>query len=653
MSSKAADWKQKYLDALDAQEKSERKLRQISDLQQRGLLRLSLIAEGVDTELDRQLASLRKVLREANTSSRDLNLVVDALESQVKRMDIVRSERSAIVESAFKDLLLQLKEGSLQREDKSALKKFSKQLARRSQQIPQYPSLVKDFSKLQQQILHKQPQADAGPGWLASLFAKKAAPASDHSSVDLVSQTSADSAEPVANHEIPVEEPDNAALADVEAAGGKEIPVVAADREPQPLVIEGIDTPPSLATPSPATTQPVPAAQTEPDQPDTAPVVEPPELAQVALAQRAMIGEPDQIDDRSAEQEPPFSRLSEAIRSILNELLQQLEPPALAAENHRAAQSLIERGLNWYELVPTLENISLVVLASLNQHQQEYGEFLQQLNQRLSAAQSALSDAGDLQQQQRTAGQELVQSMREEVSGLQQEVAAADELGQLKQQVTSRLDRILTAVDRHQTQQAEQQQSLSQQLDSLVNRVRDMEQQSAEAEQRIEQQRQLALRDVLTQLPNREGYQQRMAQEYQRWQRYQRPLSLVVCDVDHFKSINDNYGHLAGDKVLRIIAKTLAKRLRNTDYVARYGGEEFVIVMPETDATQAMAVAETVRQAIASCPFHFREQPVSITMSFGVAEFAAAETPETVFARADKALYQAKDEGRNRCLPAL
>ena len=127
---------------------------------------------------------------------------------------------------------------------------------------------------------------------------------------------------------------------------------------------------------------------------------------------------------------------------------------------------------------------------------------------------------------------------------------------------------------------------------------------------------------------------------------------MIVCDVDYFKKVNDDYGHLAGDKVLRIIAKTLRTRLRKTDFIARFGGEEFVILMPETQQDQALNVAEGVREAIASCPFHFKEQPVSITTSFGIAEFFKGDNGEKVFSRADRALYQAKEEGRNRCVVA-
>jgi diguanylate cyclase len=207
-------------------------------------------------------------------------------------------------------------------------------------------------------------------------------------------------------------------------------------------------------------------------------------------------------------------------------------------------------------------------------------------------------------------------------------------------------------MDRHQESEHAREQSLTEQLDALVERVKKMEQESEQAEARIEEHRQRALRDVLTQLPNREAYQQRLEEEFERWRRYQRPLSLAVCDIDFFKRINDTYGHQAGDKVLRIIGKSVKQRLRKSDFLARYGGEEFVLLLPETTGEQAITVVDAIREAVANCPFHFKEKPVAITLSFGVCEFREGFNSEAVFAHADKALYRAKEQGRNQCVLA-
>ena len=144
--------------------------------------------------------------------------------------------------------------------------------------------------------------------------------------------------------------------------------------------------------------------------------------------------------------------------------------------------------------------------------------------------------------------------------------------------------------------------------------------------------------------------EERLEQEYARWQRYESPLSVMIVDVDHFKRINDTYGHQAGDKALRIIARELAMAIRKTDFIGRYGGEEIVILMPETPADAALVAADKLRQRIEKCGFHFRDKKVTITVSCGLSEYREGDTPDEAFERADQALYVAKKQGRNRCV---
>ena len=158
--------------------------------------------------------------------------------------------------------------------------------------------------------------------------------------------------------------------------------------------------------------------------------------------------------------------------------------------------------------------------------------------------------------------------------------------------------------------------------------------------------------DSLTKLPNRGAYDAYIEKEYQRYVRYGGNLSLIVCDVDKFKNINDSYGHQAGDKVLQLISRQVKKGTRQTDLLARYGGEEFVVILPNTDSQAALQVAEKIRQEVAKCPFHFKGQRVQITLSCGVASFSEGMSHEEVFERADKALYQAKEKGRNQSIVA-
>lgn len=160
----------------------------------------------------------------------------------------------------------------------------------------------------------------------------------------------------------------------------------------------------------------------------------------------------------------------------------------------------------------------------------------------------------------------------------------------------------------------------------------------------------LALTDPLTQLVNRRALTIRLATEMDRVRRYNAPLAMLLLDLDHFKLINDTYGHLAGDDVLFSVAAVLQRAVRAVDTVARYGGEEFVIVLPETGKHGAIAFAERVRDKLASHRFTIAgRRDVRITASIGVATFPAAglHSVEDLFRAADAALYRAKGSGRN------
>lgn len=163
---------------------------------------------------------------------------------------------------------------------------------------------------------------------------------------------------------------------------------------------------------------------------------------------------------------------------------------------------------------------------------------------------------------------------------------------------------------------------------------------------------QLAQTDPLTQLLNRRALAENITAEMERALRYDSSLALLMIDLDHFKLVNDTYGHLIGDDVLRDMASLLRELVRENDLVARYGGEEFVILLPETDDAGADGFAERVRSAVKEKPFASRpgEQAIALTASIGVATFPAAriESVEDLFARADAALYRAKADGRDR-----
>lgn len=168
----------------------------------------------------------------------------------------------------------------------------------------------------------------------------------------------------------------------------------------------------------------------------------------------------------------------------------------------------------------------------------------------------------------------------------------------------------------------------------------------------LHEERSRARLDSLTGIANRTSFAERLADEVVRSSRLRAPASLLLWDIDRFKAINDTYGHRAGDTVLRAVAKCLALGKRASDYVSRVGGEEFVILLPDTQRSEALCLAETLRRNVQALKFQVRGTPVQVTVSCGVTEFIDADTADSVFDRADAALYRAKNSGRNRCIAA-
>lgn len=158
----------------------------------------------------------------------------------------------------------------------------------------------------------------------------------------------------------------------------------------------------------------------------------------------------------------------------------------------------------------------------------------------------------------------------------------------------------------------------------------------------------LATTDMLTQAHNRRRMDELGLQEIERARRYHQPLCLALLDLDHFKLINDTFGHIMGDEVLRRIAETVRGRVRVLDHVGRYGGEEFVVLAPNTPIAGGIKLGESVREAVGDIQLNDGEIRIHVTVSVGVAQWQENETMGDLFRRADSALYQAKKEGRNR-----
>lgn len=194
-------------------------------------------------------------------------------------------------------------------------------------------------------------------------------------------------------------------------------------------------------------------------------------------------------------------------------------------------------------------------------------------------------------------------------------------------------------------------QDMRKSMTTLKSRLDDSHQEIQALRREIDRAREESLADGLTGLVNRRGFDQALAACLAARGEGSQSPSLIIADIDHFKRVNDNYGHLFGDKVLRTVAQILKENVKGRDTAARFGGEEFAILLPSTPLEGALSLAEQIRATISRCYIrrpHSPETISSITISLGVARHRAGESPTAFLSRADSALYAAKSGGRNR-----
>ena len=345
-----------------------------------------------------------------------------------------------------------------------------------------------------------------------------------------------------------------------------------------------------------------------------------------------------------------LNTLSGEASKVLTALISKLTLPSTEQPRAMRLLSKVQAGLNWYELVPALEILSDLVISALGTEQEEFESFLKNLNERLFALQNWLSQGKDLEDGFKSASSDFDDKMRSHLQDLRDVLSQSNNPSEsLQGSVSHQLDEVFATLDGFKLEQRSREIAFEGHIKDLAGRIEGMESDLQQAKQQLVQTQMRAMTDSLTQLPNRGAYDLYLEKEQERFRRYASPLSLLVCDVDKFKRINDQYGHQAGDKVLQLIAKQIKKGTRETDFLTRYGGEEFVVILPETESEAALQVGEKIREQVASSPFHFKGVRVQITISCGIASFKKGYRSEQVFDAADAALYQAKEAGRNQC----
>lgn len=379
-----------------------------------------------------------------------------------------------------------------------------------------------------------------------------------------------------------------------------------------------------------------------------------PESAQAAVLAVAPVAVPvaaSAVVDPSAE---AVGRAWDSVVGFMQECLGQLErevaTSALVDDLKPGDEwGAPERLQHFFErLPPTLRH----ALMRSDKARGEVESLIRLLTQRLDTIARDLSD-GAADGRSTLPGRELNERMISEVREMDSQIQAANSMDELRLQIRMRLDAIETHLRDFRTREDKRQTEEQERANVLIERISELESRTRSLSDSLQREQRQAMTDALTGLANRFAYESRIRQDFQHAGRHATPLALAVVDIDHFKSINDQFGHPAGDKVLRVISRQLSESARQNGLAARYGGEEFVWIVVGLPEDKVLGLLENFRQEVSRIAFHVRGASVPVTVSCGLAMRTDGDrSPEALFERADQALYAAKRSGRNRCVSA-
>jgi diguanylate cyclase len=339
---------------------------------------------------------------------------------------------------------------------------------------------------------------------------------------------------------------------------------------------------------------------------------------------------------------------------IANLVERMAESPALAATaaELKRLHGIATASNDWAQLVRHMAASLSEHVSALAAQKQELEAFLEAMTEQLRQFDDWTSWNRGVDERRQTDSADLEHTVENEMQGISVAVAETSDIEQLKARVQARLDAVKTRIRQFCEDESARQAEADERNRELTREIGSLRAKTNDLGRLVEDREQKLLLDALTQVHSRYAYEHRLREEFGRWERQHEPVSFALWDIDHFKLVNDRFGHSAGDRLLQLVARILDESRRAGDFVARIGGEEFVLLLPGTELVGAQALTERIRGRIAETPFHYHGEPQRITVSCGIAEFRDGDSPETVFERADAALYRAKDQGRNCCVAA-
>jgi len=304
----------------------------------------------------------------------------------------------------------------------------------------------------------------------------------------------------------------------------------------------------------------------------------------------------------------------------------------------------------FFKSINLLERTTTYLTLLIQQERCAAEEMLNDIHANLVDALNRTTVIQSIAESNQEAGDRITKTMVTELKNMEVKARAIDTIEGMQRHIKDSVNLLSDIMNEYAKKQTEVNLTNEATIRELTYKIESTSSFVDKLEKKLNVAEEVNLIDELTQVGNRKGYVLAINKERKDWQISKQPLALMVIDVDRFKTINDTYGHSIGDQVLKCLGQTLKKHIRSTDYVARYGGEEFVIILPATDLGKAVQLARKIRDVVNSLKFELRKKNkvLKITCSFGISTFTEISSNSTdVFNAADKALYQAKKNGRD------
>jgi diguanylate cyclase len=353
--------------------------------------------------------------------------------------------------------------------------------------------------------------------------------------------------------------------------------------------------------------------------------------------------------DRNKPEESIDSAYLKEISDAILDKLKDLLPGSMTDKLNEIKDSVhsnpdVHNSREWLE---SPINIIKRHIHSLTSRNKELEEFMVVAMQNLSETEVQLSSELSSQKDKFREDRCFTDQITRNMNTMSVDINVSRNISSIKSVLMNKIVSINSRITEKRAQDMKRLKETENSLEEMGNRMFEMKQEAEELRRRSQEIEVEAVTDALTGLYNRRGYDDRILETIAHVNRYNIKASFILCDIDYFKKINDNYGHNVGDLALKKMATLLKERLRINDFIARYGGEEFAIILPHTDLEGATIAGKGLREFIDNAEFSYKGTQIPLTISIGVSEFRKGDDQNSVFDRADHALYLAKKSGRN------